>query len=146
MIIVRVCEADFDAGAEINRLITTGVGGIASFIGVVRGDSGLISLTLDHYPAMTERALRELAEQAAARWDLDAVTIVHRVGTLHPVDRIVFVGTASPHRAAALESCSYLIDRLKTDAPFWKREVFDDGRAKWVEAREADANAGARWD
>ena len=145
MIDVRVAEADFDVGDETDRLAGAGVGGIATFIGVVRGDGGLVSLTLDHYPAMTERALGALAGQAATRWGLASVTIIHRVGTLHPGERIVFVGTASAHRAAALEACGYLIDRLKTDAPFWKRETFADGRANWVEARETDDNAAARW-
>jgi molybdopterin synthase catalytic subunit len=145
MIFVRVSEPDFDVGVETNRLIGQGVGGIATFIGVVRSDGGLLSLTLDHYPAMTERALQALAEQAAARWDLSAVTIIHRAGTLHPGNRIVFVGTASVHRAAALEACTYLIDRLKTDAPFWKRETFVDGRANWVDVRETDSEASARW-
>ena len=146
MIEVRVAVADFDVGTETDRLAGAGVGGIATFIGVVRGDGGLVSLMLDHYPAMTERALGALAGQATTRWRLAAVTIIHRVGTLHPGERIVFVGTASAHRAAALEACAYLIDRLKTDAPFWKRETFADGRAGWVEARETDNNAAARWD
>jgi molybdopterin synthase catalytic subunit len=145
MIDVRVSADPFDAGVEIDRLARAGVGGIASFIGVVRGDGGLASLTLDHYPVMTHKALQVLAEQAAARWDLSAVTLIHRVGTMVPGNRIVFVGTASAHRAAALESCAYLIDRLKTDAPFWKRETFDDGRAAWVEARASDDDAAARW-
>ena len=145
MITVRVCEADFDVGAETERLIKDGVGGIATFLGVVRGAGGLVSLTLEHYPAMTERALQLLAEQAAKRWGLAGVTLIHRTGTMFPGERIVFVGTTSAHRAAALESCAYLIDRLKTDAPFWKREAFADGRASWVEPREIDAPASARW-
>jgi molybdopterin synthase catalytic subunit len=145
MISIRVDEADFDVGAETDQLGSSGVGGIASFIGIVRGGQGLASLTLDHYPAMTVRALRILAEQSQARWDLGAVTIIHRVGTMTPGMQIVFVGTASAHRAAALEACSFLIDKLKTEAPFWKREVFDDGRAAWVEARDTDDNAAARW-
>jgi molybdopterin synthase catalytic subunit len=145
MIEVRVASDSFDAGVEIDRLAAAGVGGIASFIGVVRGDGGLASLTLDHYPAMTERALQVLAETAKARWDLAGVTVVHRVGTMVPGDRIVFVGTASAHRAAALESCAFLIDRLKTEAPFWKREVFADGRTEWVEARATDQEAATRW-
>ncbi len=145
MIDVRVSPEPFDAGAEIDRLALAGVGGIASFIGVVRGDGGLTSLTLDHYPAMTQKALEVLAADAKARWDLEAATIVHRVGTMVPGDRIVFVGTASAHRAAALESCTFLIDRLKTDAPFWKRETFLDGRAAWVDARESDDAAATRW-
>ncbi len=145
MIEVRVVEADFDIGVESDRLIADGIGGIATFVGIVRGGGGLVSLTLDHYPAMTERALRVLADQAAARWAVMTITIIHRVGTLYPGERIVFVGTASPHRAPALEACAYLIDRLKTDAPFWKCETFADGRADWVEARENDAAAVARW-
>jgi molybdopterin synthase catalytic subunit len=145
VITVRVAPDPFDAGAELDRLARAGVGGIASFIGVVRGDGGLASLTLDHYPAMTEKALIALAETAKARWKLAAVTLVHRVGTMVPGDRIVFVGTASGHRAAALESCAFLIDRLKTDAPFWKRETFADGRAEWVEGRASDDAAAARW-
>lgn len=145
MIRVKVSDVDFDAGAETNRLISAGVGGIATFIGIVRGNGGLVSLTLDHYPAMTDLALRALADEARARWDLSAVTVFHRVGTLRPAEHIVFVGTASAHRAAALESCAFLIDRLKTDAPFWKRETFADGRADWVEARETDKSLASRW-
>ena len=145
MIDVCVSPDAFDTRVELDRLALAGVGGIASFIGVVRGDGGLKSLTLDHYPAMTKAALQTLGESARARWDLAAVIIVHRVGTMAPGDRIVFVGTASAHRAAALESCAYLIDRLKTDAPFWKREVFSDGHAAWVEARAGDDAAAARW-
>lgn len=145
MIKVRVDAADFDVGIETDQLVGGGAGGIASFIGVVRGDGGLISLTLEDYPAMTTRALQQLAENAVARWPLTNVTLVHRTGTMHPGDRIVFVGTASAHRAAALESCAYLIDRLKTDAPFWKHELFADGRKHWVEPQAADSAAVARW-
>jgi molybdopterin synthase catalytic subunit len=145
MIEVRVSEADFDVGAETKRLTDAAVGGIASFVGVVRGNKHLVSLTLDHYPAMTAQALEALAHDALRRWDMAGLTIIHRVGTLFPGERIVFVGTASAHRAAALESCAFLIDRLKTEAPFWKRETFADGRADWVEARETDAVAAARW-
>lgn len=145
MIRIRVSDADFDVGAETALMTGEGVGGIATFIGIVRGDGGLTSLTLDHYPAMTERALRALAAEAEARWVLPAITIIHRIGTMVPGDHIVFVGVASAHRAAALESCTFLIDRLKTDAPFWKRETFDDGRADWVEARANDGVVAARW-
>jgi molybdopterin synthase catalytic subunit len=145
MIGVCVGPDDFDAGTELDRLRLDGVGGIASFVGIVRGGDGLVSMTLDHYPAMTHRALYLLAEQAVARWGLEAVTIVHRVGTLVPGDRIVFVGTAAAHRAAALESCEFLIDALKTRAPFWKNETYVDGRSVWVEARGSDDDAAARW-
>jgi molybdopterin synthase catalytic subunit len=142
---VRVGPEDFDVGAETARLSSDGAGGIATFVGVVRGGDGLVSMTLEHYPAMTEQALKTLADSAVARWSLGAVTIIHRVGELAHGDQIVFVGTASVHRAAALESCAYLIDRLKTDVPFWKSERFADGRTKWVDAREADDEAAARW-
>ena len=145
MIEVHIQESDFDVGVETERLMADGVGGIASFIGTVRGDGGLVSLTLDHYPAMTSQALQSLAQTAQARWQLSSVTIIHRVGTMLPGERIVFVGTASAHRAAALEACAFLIDRLKTDAPFWKREIFADGRSHWVEAREIDDASAARW-
>jgi len=145
MIDVRVGEAAFDAALEIDRLSSAGVGAIATFTGVVRGDGGLLTMTLEHYPAMTQTALRVLADEAVARWSLTAAIVVHRVGTLRPGERIVFVGTAAAHRAAALESCAFLIDALKTRAPFWKRETFADGRNGWVTAREADAEAAARW-
>ena len=102
-------------------------------------------MTLEHYPAMTGAVLEALAGEAAARWPLDGVTLIHRVGRLFPGDRIVFVGAASRHRAAALEACAFLIDRLKTDAPFWKKEEFADGRSAWVEARASDDDAARRW-
>lgn len=146
MIHVQVSQDAFDCGAEIDRLSGSGIGAIASFIGIVRGDGGLQSLTLEHYPAMTERALRSLAEQARERWALQAVTVVHRVGTMVPGERIVLVGTAAAHRAAALEACAFLIDALKTRAPFWKRETFADGRSGWVEAKDTDDLAATRWD
>ncbi len=142
---IRVQQAPLDISAELARLETLGSGAIASFTGLVRGDGGLAELILEHYPGMTEMALQQLGEAARSRWALDAVTIVHRVGVMMPGERIVFVGTASPHRAAALEACSFLIDRLKTDAPFWKQERFADGRTFWVEPRESDDRAAARW-
>jgi len=145
MIEVSVSPDIIGVGPLIDRLTIAGVGGIASFVGIVRGDGGLTSLTLEHYPAMTEAALRSLATDAAARWSLKVALIVHRVGLMSPGDRIVFVGTASHHRADALEACAFLIDRLKTDAPFWKRETFADGRSNWVEPRGSDDVAAARW-
>ena len=140
---IAVQANDFDPGTELARL--GNYGAVASFTGHVRGDGGLISMELEHYPDMTRRALDTLADAAMARWPLAAATIVHRVGTLRPNDRIVFVGTASSHRAAALEACTFLIDRLKTEAPFWKKERFEDGSEAWVEARKADATAAGRW-
>ncbi|GAA4761528.1 molybdopterin synthase catalytic subunit MoaE [Stakelama sediminis] len=145
MIRVSVQEAPLDIAAEHRALAQSGVGGIASFTGLVRGDDGVTTLELEQYPGMTGRMLTRLAEQAAERWSLAAATIVHRVGPMAVGDGIVFVGTASAHRADALEACAYLIDRLKTDAPFWKRE-WQGGESRWVEARACDDSAAERWD
>lgn len=142
---VRIQGEPFDPGVELARLEAGGAGAIASFTGLVRGDGDLSALTLEHYPGMSEAALTHLAEKAGARWSLSGVILVHRVGRLEAGARIVFVATASPHRAAALEACAFLIDRLKTDAPFWKKESFSDGRETWVEARSTDDQAAARW-
>jgi molybdopterin synthase catalytic subunit len=146
---ILVQEADFDAGAELKQLMLSGPGGIGSFIGVVRGGgegpAALKAMTLEHYPAMTVAALRDIAEQAQARWPLLGCTIIHRVGRLRPGEQIVFVGTASAHRQAALQSCAFLIDWLKTAAPFWKCEEYEDGARRWVEARATDAAAAAAW-
>lgn len=128
-----------DAGCS-----TSDVGGLANFIGIVRGDDGVESLELEHYPGATESALQATAEQAVERWSLLGVRIVHRVGILRPGDQIVFVGTAAAHRAAALDSCAFLIDRLKIDAPFWKKETRRSG-SRWVAPRTSDAAAAARW-
>jgi molybdopterin synthase catalytic subunit len=147
VVTVRVQEAPFDLAAETAAL-TAGredVGGIASFLGVCRGDGGLSAMVLEHYPAMTERALARIAAEAESRWPLTGCTVIHRVGRLVPGDPIVLVLTASAHRAAALDSCAFLIDWLKTRAPFWKREEFADGRTRWVEARAEDDEAAARW-
>jgi molybdopterin synthase catalytic subunit len=142
---VLIQEADFDAGSELGALGALGAGGVASFVGHVRGDGGLISLTLEHYPAMTSASLEALVGEAESRWPLLGVVIIHRVGRLVPGDQIVLAAAASAHRAAALEACAFLIDRLKTDAPFWKKEAFASGREHWVEARETDEAAATRW-
>lgn len=142
---VSVQSADFDAGAALDALGREGAGAVASFVGLVRGDGGLSAMTLEHYPAMTQTALDSLADEAASRWPLSGFIVIHRVGRLVPGDRIVLVATASAHRAAALEACTFLIDRLKTDAPFWKKEEFDDGTTRWVDARESDTAAATRW-
>lgn len=142
---VLVQQADFDPGVELAALGALGSGGVASFVGHVRGDGVIKAMTLEHYPAMTDATLEALAEDAATRWTLDGITLIHRVGRLEPGDRIVLVATASRHRAAALEACAYLIDRLKTDVPFWKKEELVDGRSAWVEARATDDAAVARW-
>ena len=144
MIAVEVGPAPIDVAALIERLEVAGVGGIATFVGRVRGDDGVDVLELEHYPGVTEQALAALAGEAAGRWSLAAAIVAHRVGPMRPGERIVFVGTAAAHRDAALDACAFLIDRLKTDAPFWKRET--RGRdARWVEARAADDAAAARW-
>ncbi|WP_380874983.1 molybdenum cofactor biosynthesis protein MoaE [Sphingomonas sp. DBB INV C78] len=142
---IRVQQEAFDPGAELARLEALGGGAVASFTGLVRADGGLVEMTLEHYPAMTARAMERIAVEAEARWPLIGLTLIHRHGPLQPGDRIVFVGTASSHRAAALESCAFLIDWLKTAAPFWKRESFADGRQTWVEPRKADDVAASRW-
>lgn len=144
MIRVAVGPEPIDAGAELARL-EAHAGGVASFTGLVRADDGVAWLELEHYPGMTEATLFALAEVAAARWELLAASVVHRVGPMAPGERIVFVGTAARHRGAALAACAYLIDRLKTDAPFWKRETRGE-EARWVEARVGDAAAAERWD
>ena len=144
MIRVSIDEAPIELGVEIAALEERGAGGVATFTGVVRGDDGVTALELEHYPGMTEQALIALAETATMRWSLLGVTMVHRVGVMVPGDRIVFIGTAAEHRREALEACAYLIDRLKTDAPFWKRETRGDD-ARWVEARDSDAAAAERW-
>jgi molybdopterin synthase catalytic subunit len=145
---IGVQEVPFDLGGEVAAL-TAGradIGGLASFLGLCRADDGLAALVLEHYPGMTERAIRSMAEEACARWPLTGCTVIHRHGRLAPGEPIVLVLTASAHRAAALESCAFLIDWLKTSAPFWKREEFADGRPpRWVEAKAEDELAAARW-
>lgn len=142
---VLVSAAAIDLATEHQALAVNGGGGVATFTGYVRGDDGVTRLELEHYPGVTEAALERLVAQASARWGLLAARIVHRVGAMVPGDAIVFVGTAAPHRAAALEACACLIDRLKTDAPFWKKETVA-GTGRWVEARATDTAAAARWD
>jgi molybdopterin synthase catalytic subunit len=145
---VIVQAADFDAGAELRALATANTGGIASFIGVVRAaddERTLVALTLEHYPGMTEAALETIAAAAETRFGLTGCAIIHRIGRLAPGDNIVFVGTASPHRASALAATAFLIDWLKTAAPFWKSESFSDGTSEWVAARAADDQAAAAW-
>jgi len=146
MIRIVVQEGDFDVAAELAALPgdVPGVGAVASFIGIVRGGDGLTALTLEHYAGMTEAALRTVAEEADARWPLTGITILHRIGRLRVGDRIVLVATASGHRAAALEATAFLMDWLKTRAPFWKREEGAWG-TRWVEARHADTAAAERW-
>lgn len=148
--IVRVQTEDFDVGAEIGRLrqANAGIGAIATFIGTVRDvneGSGVSTLTLEHYPGMTEQALDDIAAQACRRWRIIDTVIVHRVGTMHPTDQIVLVIVSSAHRGDAFAACEFIMDYLKTSAPFWKKEITPQG-ARWVEARASDDEALARWD
>jgi len=146
---IRVQREDFDPGAEIAAL-TRGrhdIGGVTSFVGLVRdmaGSDKITSMTLEHYPGMTEQQLAAIEAEATKRWPLDAVLIVHRYGELKPGDRIVLVVTASSHRDAAFDACRFLIDWLKTKAPFWKLEETRQG-PRWVEAKDSDDHAAARW-
>lgn len=146
---IRVQAEDFDIGDEIDRL-TLGrrhIGGVATFLGLVRDmakEKPVSAMTLEHFPGMTEKELARIEAEAQARWPLDASLIIHRYGRLEPGDRIVFVATASAHREAAFESCMFLVDYLKTQAPFWKKEQTPDG-ARWVDARVADDAALQRW-
>jgi len=146
---VRVQTEDFDVGRELGALThgRTDVGGLASFVGLVRAanDGQSVSgMTLEHYPGMTEKALEEICAQAHARWDLIDSLVIHRVGALVPGDRIVLVGVASAHRGEAFAACEFIMDYLKTRAPFWKKEDTKEG-GRWVEARASDDAAAGRW-
>jgi len=143
---IRIQAEDFDPGAEIAALGNGKgtAGAIASFIGLVRSDNGLTAMTLDHYPGMCESEIAAHAAEARRRWPILALRIVHRVGRLTPGERIVFVGVASSHRQAAFQAAEFLMDYLKTHAPFWKLEERGSG-ATWVEARLADDESVKRW-
>jgi molybdopterin synthase catalytic subunit len=146
---IRVQIEDFDVGRELDAL-TRGrrdVGGLASFVGLVRDANDgheIHGMTLEHYPGMTEKALEDICAQAQARWDILDTVVIHRVGSLGPGDRIVLVAVASAHRGDAFEACEFIIDYLKTRAPFWKREDTPGG-ARWVESRSSDDAAAERW-
>jgi molybdopterin synthase catalytic subunit len=151
---VRVQAATFDPGVEIARLLAgrEDAGGLGCFIGTVRGGAGggpsgggVRALTLEHYPGMTERAMAAIAQEAERRWALLGCLLVHRVGRLLPGEGIVLVLALSAHRAAALEATAFLIDWLKTSAPFWKQEEHADGTVSWVQHRADDEAAAARW-
>ena len=141
-----VTERDFDPGAEIALLSGDGESGaVASFVGLVRGaQGGVRAMTLEHYPGMTERQIAAIIAEAQQRWSLDRVSVIHRVGRLLPGDRIVFVGVAGRHRTEAFAACEFLIDWLKTRAPFWKLEETEKGE-RWVEAHAADDLRAERW-
>ena len=146
---VRVQTEDFDIAAEVLKLRRGNpkIGAVACFIGLVRDineDAAVAELTLEHYPAMTQKALADIVEQAKNRWDILDAVVVHRVGTLKPTDQIVLVVVASAHRSAAFAACEFIVDYLKTRAPFWKKEQTEQG-ARWVEARDSDDDAVGRW-
>ncbi|MFB0872476.1 MULTISPECIES: molybdenum cofactor biosynthesis protein MoaE [unclassified Sphingobium] len=142
---ISVQAQDFDVAVELAALEVLGGGGVASFTGVVRGEGGLVALELEQYPAMTQAQVGRIVEEAWGRWPLLGVSVIHRFGRLEPGARIVFVGTASRHRTAALESCAFLIDWLKSEAPFWKKEHFEGGATAWVEARAEDVAKAKGW-
>ena len=144
MIRVVVQNEPIDLAAELRIMENRGAGGIATFTGLVRADDGVGTLELEHYPGTTEKMLTEIATQAVRQWSLLGATIIHRIGTMNVGERIVFVAADSTHRGAALLACSFLIDRLKTDAPFWKREIRGQD-ARWVDARDSDTVTAARW-
>ena len=146
---IRVQKEDFDAGREIGAISARNfeVGGVASFIGLVRGankESQIIAMTLEHYPGMTEKILFDLEAEARTRWRLEDLLIIHRYGRMTPGEQIVLVITASAHREDALQSCQFLIDRLKIGAPFWKKEETPVG-SHWVESKAEDDIASERW-
>lgn len=149
---IRVQREDFDIGAEMGRLAVArpDIGGVASFVGLVRGEGhdggGPVSaMTLEHYPGMTEKALAEVEKEARRRWPVIDIVVIHRFGKLLPGERIVFVGVAASHRGEAFAACEFLVDWLKTRAPFWKLEERPDG-PQWVEARVEDDSRAARWE
>jgi molybdopterin synthase catalytic subunit len=145
--VARLQPERFDGAAEVSAL-TRGridLGAVVSFTGLVRADGGLAALTLEHYPAMTLRQMQRIADEAATRWPDVHGIIIHRHGRLEPGEAIVLVTTASPHRQSAFEAASFLMDWLKTKAPFWKREEWADGSARWVEAKAGDDEAAGRW-
>ena len=146
---VRVQTEDFDVGRELAALRNSdpSIGAVAAFIGTVRDvnvDASVSSMTLEHYPGMTEKALAAIVADARARWSIAEALVIHRVGPLRPADQIVLVACASAHRGDAFAACEFIIDYLKTRAPFWKKEETPEG-ARWVEARASDDDAAARW-
>jgi molybdopterin synthase catalytic subunit len=147
---VRVQTQDFDVGFEIKqlRVARPDVGAVVSFVGQVRdlNDGNTIArLTLEHYPGMTEKSLEAIVNQAKSRWNIMDATIIHRVGTLQPLDQIVLVAVSSAHRNEAFSACEFMMDYLKTEAPFWKKEATAEGE-QWLEAKETDETARKRWE
>jgi molybdopterin synthase catalytic subunit len=145
MKVVTITGDAIDGAAELAPLAKLGGGAVTSFTGIARDDGGVTAIELEHYPAMTEASLNALMDDAIARWSLLGAVLVHRVGLIRVGESVVLVGTAASHRAEALEACIFLIDRLKTDAPFWKKEHRCDGSASWVEAKSSDEARAEKW-
>lgn len=146
---VTVAERDFDSNALTAQLVEgdTDIGAVATFVGLVRrgqDDAAIDAMLLEHYPGMTEKSLQKIAAQAQARWPIAGVEVYHRIGTLLPGEQIVYVGVTSRHRHAAFEACAFIMDYLKTEAPFWKKEM-RNGVGAWVDARDSDYHARSRW-
>ena len=146
---IRIQTADFDLGLELTALRAgdARVGALASFVGLVRDRNEgekVSEMTLEHYPGMTEKSLEKIVQTARKRWELMQTLIIHRVGTLQAMEQIVLVAVSSAHRGGAFAACEFIMDYLKTEAPFWKREVTSSGE-RWVDARESDTSALARW-
>ncbi|HZG22853.1 MAG TPA: molybdopterin synthase catalytic subunit MoaE [Herbaspirillum sp.] len=146
---VRVQTADFDLSTEVAqlRLSNPRVGAVVSFVGTVRDlneGAAVSAMELEHYPVMTERALEQIVEQAKARWPIFDALVIHRIGPMQPLEQIVLVAVTSPHRGEAFAACEFIMDYLKTQAPFWKKEQTPDG-ARWVDARESDDSALSKW-
>lgn len=146
---IRIQTEDFDLSAELNRLRSDhrDIGAVVSFVGTVRDvndDDGILSMELEHYPGMTESALEEIERHARQRWDILDLIVIHRIGLLKPTDQIVLVAVASRHRGEAFKACEYMIDALKTQAPFWKKEQTVKG-VRWVEAKQSDDSALKKW-
>ena len=147
---IRIQTENFDLSAELNRLRSDhrDIGAVVSFVGTVRDvndDDGVLSMELEHYPWMTELALEEIESHARRRWDILDSIVIHRVGVLKPTDQIVLVAVASRHRGEAFRACEYMIDALKTQAPFWKKEQTAKGDVRWVQAKKSDESALKKW-
>jgi molybdopterin synthase catalytic subunit len=148
---ISVQEQDFDVSRELRAICNgrTDIGATVSFVGLVRDmnlDDSVAGMTLQHYPGMTDKALQKIVSEASQRWEVQDATLIHRVGELRPADQIVLVCIASSHRHDAFEACAFIMDYLKTRAPFWKKEQLKDGSSRWVDARESDGHAAGRWE
>lgn len=143
---VRIQSEPFDPGAEFAGFgVGDDVGAVVSFTGLVRGTGGLSTMEIEHYPGMTEAAVAQIVAEAEARWALDDCLVIHRFGPMAPGERIMMVATASRHRVAAFEAAEFLMDYLKSRAPFWKKEIGADGETGWVAAKDEDEDALSRW-